>query len=821
MFFLLALLFCAVTGSWARDEITMYALAEGDTFKSGTTVLVKQGGAVAATITYGEDGGPDFHPAVKSSAISGFKAYTDGNGENGNKDGGTFYTIKPKCDGMIKIGVYLKANKVIYVYEDGDAIVSEKKDENYTGTYSFDVTAGKSYKIYATGTKLGFYGFMFTHERLPQPEAYAVYDNDHNFTFYYDINYEKRGGERFKLTSDVNPAWSGADWKSDVSVVEFDPSFADFLPTSTAGWFSGFETLTRIKGMEYLNTSNVTTMKEMFKECNDLKTLDVSHFDTKNVTDMSSLFYFCNNLLSLDVSHFDTRNVTDMSSMFECCGSFTALDLSNFDTKNVTDMSWMFYATSLPSLDLSNFDTHHVTDMSGMFGFTDLTSLDLSNFDTSNVTNMASMFFHTTLTSLDLSSFNTQYVTNMSRMFADTDLTSLDLSNFDTHNVTNMSEMFLRCSKLTDIDLSNFETYNVTDMNKMFDGCQNLQELNLLSFDFSDEVKLDDMFNGCTSLTTIYCNDDRSYGLGTSNRMFEDCTSLVGGNGTPFNPEKTDAEMARPDGYFPGYFTRQLIGDKDAGYVVFSDDYTTMTFYYDDKINEREGDIYSAAMQYEEGLGEWRPAWFELYTTTKRVVFDDSYAKAHPKSMYKWFSGMYDLEEIVNIEVLNTSETTNMSEMFYACGMNGRLDALDLSNFDVSKVTDFSWMFCGCGMKTISASCDWSAQATDVQTSYMMFADCGNLVGGKGTPYDGNNVDLNMARPDGGSAAPGYFTMKEPSQKWPEGDLTHDGKVDADDVVALVALIMNPGSGRLSEGDLNKDGVVNAADVVRLTKLIK
>ena len=44
----------------------------------------------------------------------------------------------------------------------------------YYGTYSFNVSAGKSYKIYCAGSKLGFYGFEYTYtpsqsEPGPQP----------------------------------------------------------------------------------------------------------------------------------------------------------------------------------------------------------------------------------------------------------------------------------------------------------------------------------------------------------------------------------------------------------------------------------------------------------------------------------------------------------------------------------------------------------------------------------------------------------------------------------------------------------------------------
>ena len=61
-----------------------------------------------------------------------------------------------------------------------------------------------------------------------------------------------------------------------------------------------------------------------------------------NVADMRNMFKSCSKLTSLDVSDFDTSSVTNMSSMFSSCSKLTSLDLSNFNTSSVTNMSYMF-----------------------------------------------------------------------------------------------------------------------------------------------------------------------------------------------------------------------------------------------------------------------------------------------------------------------------------------------------------------------------------------------------------------------------------------------------------------------------------------------
>ena len=132
----------------------------------------------------------------------------------------------------------------------------------------------------------------------------------------------------------------------------------------------------------------------LFGDCTNLTSLDLSNFNTSKVISMYSMFCNCTNLTSLDLSSFNTSKVFNMSNMFSSCKLLTSLNLSSFDTSTVSDMSGMFnVCMSLTSLDLSNFDTSKVTDMRSMFNYcTSLTSLDLSSFNTSKVTEMLGMF---------------------------------------------------------------------------------------------------------------------------------------------------------------------------------------------------------------------------------------------------------------------------------------------------------------------------------------------------------------------------------------------------------------------------------------------
>lgn len=261
-----------------------------------------------------------------------------------------------------------------------------------------------------------------------------------------------------------------------------------YLPENSSFLFSNHENYTEYDMQSLqtidaskMDTSKVTNMQGMFRECYGLTSLDLSSFNTRNVTNMAVMFCHCDNLESLKVGSFDTSNVVDMSHMFRFCRKLKELDLSSFNTKNVTDMSYLFAACE------------------------SLETLDLSSFDTINVTSMVDMFYCCrSLTSLDLRSFNTSNVTGMVYMFdACNSLTSLDVSSFNTSGVIAFDHMFGSCNSLRKLDLSNFDTSNAEDMFFMFGECNSLQELNLSSFDMSKVTEATNMFKNCNELQIL------------------------------------------------------------------------------------------------------------------------------------------------------------------------------------------------------------------------------------------------------------------------------------------------------------------------------
>ena len=315
--------------------------------------------------------------------------------------------------------------------------------------------------------------------------------------------------------------------------------------------FAQCKNLTEVSGNNLVTSKtfeNVTDMADMFYNCSNLTSLDVSGFDTSKVTNMSAMFYSCSNLTSLDVSGFDTSNVTTMSYMFDRCSNLTSLNVSGFDTSNVSTMLAMFQDCSgLTSLDVSGFDTSKVTKMSSMFNScSNLTSLDVSGFDTSNVTTMSSMFGSCrNLTSLNVSGFDTSNVTTMGGMFDRCrNLTSLNVSGFDTSNVTDMSGMFQSCSGLTSLDVSGFDTSNVTTMGGMFSTCRNLTSLNVSGFDTSKVTNMSGMFSDCSKLTSLDVSGFDTAKVTKMSSMFNRCSNLTSLDVSEFDTAKvTDMSL--------------------------------------------------------------------------------------------------------------------------------------------------------------------------------------------------------------------------------------------------------------------------------------
>ena len=337
-------------------------------------------------------------------------------------------------------------------------------------------------------------------------------------------------------TSGIVPSFNSG-YVYEVNEVENNGIYTVEITSDTDFSSCSFNGKSQLLTVEYLKvTSKVTNMSQMFRNCSNLTSLDVSNWDTSKVTSMYYTFQECNKLTQLDLSNFNTNKVISLMGTFYNCSNLISLDVSNWDTSNVNTMNSMFWRCyRLRILNgTNNWDVSSLQDTQCMFiSCENLTAFDMSGWIAPKLSNTYGMFSYCrSLTTLDISGWSylsteTFYdCTNLVRInthnriqcnnltstfFGCSNLTSLDVSNFDTSNVTNMNSMFNGCSNLTSLDLSNWDTSNVTTMESMFGNCTNLTSLDLSNFDTSNVTNMQSMFDGCTSLRTIgliYANID-------------------------------------------------------------------------------------------------------------------------------------------------------------------------------------------------------------------------------------------------------------------------------------------------------------------------
>ena len=140
---------------------------------------------------------------------------------------------------------------------------------------------------------------------------------------------------------------------------------------------------------------------------------------------------------------------------------------------------------------------------------------------------------------ITVNNWNISNVKFMDNMFNGARVFNQPLDKWDTSNVKDMRYMFQNASSFNET-LDSWNTSNVTSMTQMFSGCYNLTSLDLSSFNTSNVFIMNYMFYRCRSLTTILVGDGWNtdkVSISDSNLMFDDCVSLVGGDGTKYDPQ--------------------------------------------------------------------------------------------------------------------------------------------------------------------------------------------------------------------------------------------------------------------------------------------
>ncbi len=474
-------------------------------------------------------------------------------------------------------------------------------------------------------------------------EAYAeLTEENGTLTFYYDFDKDTREGTIYNLP------WVGddAEWyndRYDIYRVKFDKSFSGFKLKTAHRMFANLDYLQNIVGFEYFNTEDISDMSEMFYSTDGLRILDLRKLNVSSVTNMDRMFYYCGSIehIYCNDDWSASGKVTSSDEMFTGCYGLKYKD----NNANVN------YAK--PSIDGGNFtrlEPYAVLEGTNLtFYYGGGKTYDANNYDFDWKNNG-----------------NWKTATNMATITTVT----FDESFINNDELTSTADMFRGLTHLTTVNgIFNLNLSNITEMDRMF--------------------------NGCSALTTIYCNDDWSYlnqktGF-TSTDMFKGCGF------SNYDASKVTVAYAKRianGGYFTTYSVPYAVQDGN-----------TLSFFFDDQMSIREGNIYELTWNdypgwmpelYEEEGEAWAPARKsakaedEIEEITE-VVFNQSFADYDGLTNARYmFANLKSLTQITRLEYLNTSNVTDMSFMFYGCSS---LTSLNLSSFNTSKVTNMEGMF--------------------------------------------------------------------------------------------------------------------------------
>ena len=632
-------------------------------------------------------------------------------------------------------------------------------------------------------------------------EAYACYTSSNTtLTFYYDTQRSSRTGTTYDLNpASTNPGWYTDGTNANVTKVVFNSSFAGARPVTTYRWFEHMENLTDITGMSYLNTSEVTSMVNMFYYCSNLTSVDVSHLNTSNVKSMYGMFGFCGNLTSLDLSNWNTSQVNSMGYMFSFCRNLQTIYVgSDWSTDAVTSSGTMFLnCTSLVGGQGTTYNSSNPMDKTyahidggtsnpGYFtappeayacytsSNTTLTfyydnqrssrtgtTYDLNEGD--NITGWESDGTNASVTKVVFDpSFAGARPTTTSGWFYDMrNLESLTgMSYLNTCEVTNMSWMFYNCSKLTSLDVSQFNTSEVTDMSYMFDNCRTLTSLDLSHFNTSKVTYMYEMFNGCSGLTSLDLSSFSTSKVTSMSYMFNGCSGLTSLDLSSFNTANVTGMIYM----FNGCTNLQTIYVGN-GWITAA---VTNSGYMFDKCNSLvggQGTTYDAnhvdkTYAHIDGgpsnpgyFTEWKEA-YACYTpsNTTLTFYYDSQRSSRTGTTYDLNTGDNDTgwendgtnanvtKVLFDPSFANARPTTTYS-WFY--NMRNLQSITGMSYLNTSEVTNMGWMFTNCNKLT---SLDVSHFNTS-KVIYMnqLFSGCTGLTSLDLSSFNTSNVTIKMS----------------------------------------------------------------------------
>ena len=595
---------------------------------------------------------------------------------------------------------------------------------------------------------------------------------------------------------------------------------------------SGIKTLDL--GMNF-NTSVVTSMASMFESSavKDL-TFPINMGDAPNLTSVLNMFKNCNYLNLINPFNLDTKNITDMSSMFEATSwnydqaEYNFGDKFRFD--NVTTTEKMFYKNGGKKITFTHFNAPKNTTGANMFAESHALEISFPEFNLPEVTNLSHMFEKALARKVILpSEVHTGKLENVYRMFyLASYLESISPINLDTHNVTSMEDMFRGVSSsrtgLLEITLGpQFTLTNTTKANAMFYDSRP-KKISFSSFNAPELVNMEYMFASSAVQEIDLSNNIYTPKLNNITKLFSNDVYLSKISEINFNTEnitsmreiffQAGAERKEAEFNFGPQFsfnktteTYRMFGEAGAKKIKFANfnapELTSMESMFEkSKIKEvsfpsntntpKLTNIYAVfsnstdfnedyVMHFPITTEKLKNMSYAFYKYTGETVDLSSFDTKNLTTMAFAFRGskiknldfsnknLESMEDMTHafsfcqkLQTINLSgtKTSNKLKKIEETFGSSTMDVVDLSGFDTSGVTTVIYLFeTAPNIKTIYVSEKFVIDPS-IPDKDMFEADT-KLVGGQGTTYNNSYMRKEYARIDDPSnGKPGYFTYK-------------------------------------------------------------
>ena len=97
-----------------------------------------------------------------------------------------------------------------------------------------------------------------------------------------------------------------------------------------------------VSGISTFGEKNYRGYWGLFGGYTDVETINITGWDTSNVTSMNDMFWHCKSLETIiGIEDIDVSNVSEMDSLFQGCKKLD-VDISLWEPDNLTSCRWMF-----------------------------------------------------------------------------------------------------------------------------------------------------------------------------------------------------------------------------------------------------------------------------------------------------------------------------------------------------------------------------------------------------------------------------------------------------------------------------------------------